>query len=44
VKTPVSLETGAAANPFLQQHAIRVFEINGHRFLGDFRFDEGIKR
>jgi hypothetical protein len=43
VKTRVSLETGAAANPFLQQAAVRVFEINGHRFLGDFRFDESFK-
>jgi len=43
VKTPVSLETGAAANPFLQQHAVRVLEINGHRFLGDFRFHEFFK-
>jgi hypothetical protein len=43
VKTGVSIETGAAANPFLQQAAVRFFESNGHRFLGDFRFHEDFK-
>jgi hypothetical protein len=37
------LQTGAAANPFLQQAAVRIFEINGHRFLGDFRLHEAFK-
>ena len=43
MKTRVSLETGAAANPFLQQAAIRVFESNGDRFLSDFRLHEAFK-
>ena len=33
MKTRVSLETGAAANPFLQQVAVAVFEANGWSFL-----------